>query len=305
LLKSWKAELLLALVTLIWGCTFLFTKQGLDDCSPSLYIIIRFSISLIVSFVFFNRKLLKIDRNTIKQGLILGIMFGCGFVLQTYGLKFTSVSKSAFITGTCVLLTPFVFWFVERKAIYLWQKVGVAVASVGLWIFTNPDFNNLNWGDIMTLGSTFFWAFYITYMDVFTRSRTRTEETMQLVATQLTGALPIVLITFLIFDSNSVFIRPTINLIVSLLFNGFLASFMATLVHTAIQRYSTPVKAALIFSLEPLIATAAAYIVINERLLPYEIIGGIILFTGVIVSELGEFSLLLYVKLLKAFKKID
>jgi drug/metabolite transporter (DMT)-like permease len=304
-LKAWKAELLLVLVTFIWGCTFLFTKQGIIDCSPSLYIIIRFGIALIVCLAFFRRHLLKIDRKTFKQGLILGIMFGCGFALQTYGLKYTTVSKSAFITGTCVVLTPFVFWFVERKKIYLWQKLGVAVATIGLWIFTDPDFDNLNWGDVMTLGSTFFWAFDITYMDVFTRDRSKFAETIQLVATQFVGALPVAFVTFLLFDINNVFFYPTTNLIVSLAFNGFIASFLATLMQTSIQKYSTPVKAALIFSIEPLVATAAAFIVLNEKLASIEIIGGIILFSGVLISEIGELSLIVYIQILKMMKKIE
>lgn len=288
-MKSWKAELWLFFITFIWGGTFVFTKLGLEDCPPSLYIIIRFSIALIISIIVFGKHLRNISANTLKHGLILGLLFGSGFILQTYGLKMTTVSKSAFITGLTVCITPFAYYFVERKSIALWQKAGVVIATIGLWLFTNPQFDNLNFGDIITVVSTFFWAFYITYMDVFTRGRSVFSETVQLVALQFIAAAPLAGITFFIYDSSDFTVNISKNLIYSLAYNGILASFLLTFIHTSIQRYSTPVKAALIFSLEPVIASVAAVLFIGEILGLRELAGGAILFIGVITSEVGEF----------------
>lgn len=304
-MKQWKAEVSLFAVTCIWGCTFLFTKEGIADCSPSLYVVIRFSVALLLCLLFFFKKVISADRQTIKQAVILGIFFGSGFILQTYGLKFTTVSKSAFITGTCVLLTPFVFWIVERKKIFIWQKLGVVIAAIGLWLFTNPDFDNINWGDVMTLGSTLFWAIYITYMDVFTRDRTKFDETIQMVSYQFVGALPVVIISYFLIDfGNTVFV-PTNSLIVSLIYNAIIASFIVTCIHTGVQKFSTPVKAALIFSFEPIVASFFAWIMLSEVLNSREIIGGVLLFMGILAAEVGEMSLLIYIKFLKLFKKID
>ena len=163
-MKVWKAESLLFCVTFIWGATFLFTKMGLNDCQPSFYILMRFIIALILCFVFFGKHLLKMKKDIVPQGLILGLLFGGGFLLQTYGIKYTSVSKAAFITGIVVTITPFVYWLVDRKKISKWSIAGVVVASAGLYIFTNPQFNNLNPGDVMTLVSVFFLGIlYIIY----------------------------------------------------------------------------------------------------------------------------------------------
>lgn len=304
-LKAWKAELFLLFMTFVWGGTFVFTQIGLRDCSPSLYIIIRFSISLSISLLFFGKHLSTIDKKTFYQGIILGLMFGGGFVLQTYGLKLTTVPKSAFITGISVILTPFAHWFVERKKIFFWQKIGVIIVGIGLWLFTNPDFNNLNWGDILTLFSTAFWAFYITYMEVFTRGRTRFAETMQLVIMQFVGATPIAIITLLIFETAIIEIDISNFLIISLIYNGVLASFVLTVIHTSVQRYTTPVKAALIFSLEPVVATTIAVIVLGASLSFVENIGAAILMFGVVASEFGEYSLWVYIKILKVMRKID
>ena len=285
-MKAWKAEFFLFLVTFIWGATFLFTKIGLEDCPPSLYIIFRFLIALALSFALFGKYILSVNKKTFIQGCLLGLMFGAGFVFQTYGLKYTTVSKSAFITGMAVPLVPFVFWFVERKKIKLWSKVGVFVATVGLWLFTNPQLDNINLGDILTLISTIFWALYITYMDVFTRNRTEFSETAQLVMLQFIAATPLSLLTFLAIDFSDFQVVFTKSLIISLAFNSIMASFFVTFIHTSIQKYTTPVKAALIFSLEPVVAGLIAYIVLSEVFTIREYIGGAVLLSGVLISEL-------------------
>ncbi len=286
-MKKWNAELLLGVVTLIWGGTFLFTKQGLNDCPPSLYLMFRFGIAFAVSFIVFGRHFVKIDKETVKHGLILGLLFGGGFVLQTYGLKFTAVSKSAFITGLTVPLTPFAYWLVQKKTIGLWPKAAVVVASAGLWLFTGSNFKEINIGDILTIFSTVFWALYITYMDVFTHGKSGFSETAQLVMMQFAGAFPVAALSFVFMEAESLSLNISANLIVSLAYNSLLASFLVTFIHTTAQRYTTPVKAALIFSLEPVFASVIAFLAINEMLNMREIAGGAILLSAVLVSELG------------------
>lgn len=288
-MKSLHAELLLLTVTLIWGATFMFTKLGLEDAPPSLYIIFRFFIALVFSLVIFGKHILTMSRKVFWQGAVLGLLFGGGFLLQTYALKYTTVSKTAFITGITVSLTPFVYWFVQRKPISLWSKIGVTIATFGLWIFTNPQFDNLNIGDILTLCSTLFWAFYITYMDMFTKDRTSFSETAQLVMMQFVAATPLALIVFFGWEFSSYYIKITPNLLISLAFNAIMASFVVTFIHTSIQRYTTPVKAALIFSLEPVFASILAYLVLSEIFTGREFIGAAVLMTGIIVAELSYF----------------
>lgn len=289
-MKSWQAELWLLLMTLGWGATFLFTKLGLNDCPPSLYIILRFSIALVLCLAFFGKHLRSVDKKTALQAMILGWFFITGFELQTYGLAYTSISKSAFITGFTVLITPFVFFLVERKRVSNWQKAGVAIASVGLWVFTKPDIDNVNLGDILTLLSTTFWALYITYMDIFTRDKRGIAQNMQMVSFQFIGALPVAILFFLIFEFNGTLaLAFNENLITSLLFNGIAASFVITIVHTSVQKYSTPVKAALIFSLEPIFAYVFAFFAAGEVLSNREAAGAAIMMLGVLSAELGPF----------------
>ncbi len=288
-MKSWKAELLLVVVTMIWGATFLFTQIGLEYSSPSMYVLLRFGIALLILLIFFGRHLKGIDKKTVKQGIILGLIYGIGFLLQTFGLKYTTIPKSSFITGLVVCTVPFVYWFIERRPIKLWQKIGVIVASIGLLIFTKPDFNNINIGDAITLLSTVVWGYFLTYMDIFTRGHDSLKRTTQMVVLQYIAAAPLAGLTLFIFDSGNISIQWSNALLISLGFNAIMASVIATFIHTGVQKYSTPVKAALIFSLEPIFATTIAIIFQHIVLKNYEIIGGIILISGVLISEIFPF----------------
>ena len=160
-MKTWKAELSLLFITTIWGTTFALTKLALEDCSVFFFMFIRFFIAFVLSYIFLGKHFHKIEKWNFKNGLILGILFAGGYLLQTLGLKYTSVTKSAFITGMSVVLTPFAFKFVIKKPIKAWQWVGVIISFFGLWIFTNPTIDKINIGDVFTLISTiFFTGFY-------------------------------------------------------------------------------------------------------------------------------------------------
>lgn len=300
-MKPWKAELSLFFVTIIWGGTFTFTKLGLNDASPFLYLLLRFSLAFIISAIVFRQKLLKINKSTLVHGLILGFIFGGGYIFQTLGLELTNVTKTAFITGMAVVFTPFVYKLVEKRKVKFWPKIGVAVAFVGLVLFTNPNYDNINIGDLLTLISTFFWAFYIVYMDVFTKGKNNSKETVQLVVVQILGTLAIIFLAFLIFESQNIMLNFTPNLTISILYNGILASFILTLIHTSVQRYTTPVKAALIFSLEPVVASVVAIFALNEFLNGRETFGASILLLGVLISETG---LIIYKNIKKSFHRV-
>lgn len=267
----------------------MFTKVGLEFCPPSLYILLRFLTALIIASLVFHKHIKSIKKETLGHGLLLGLLFGGGFLLQTYGLSMTSVSKSAFITGITVPLTPFAYWLLERKKIPFWSFIGVVIALIGLSIFANPDFNNINTGDVLTLLSTFFWAFYISCMDKFTSGKSGIETTSQLVILQFVAAVPLALLFFFIFDYQSFYFEPSYKLLGSLAFNAILASFFVTLIHTSYQRFTTPVKAALIFSLEPIVASITAWAVFSEILSARELLGACILLSGVLISETGGF----------------
>jgi len=288
-MKSFKAELLLALVTVIWGATFLFTKIGLEYTNFSFYMILRFSVAFFASLLVFGRFYKSFDRKVFNAGLVLGLLFGVGFIFQTLGLKFTAVSNSAFITGLTVPLTPIVAFLIFRKRFKYSSILGVIIAFAGLTIYTNPFKNSFNIGDLVTMVSTLFWAFYITYMDVLTKEIKTYKQTSLIVVLQLFFCLTISIITFFVFEYKDFYFIPSWNLVLSLGFNGILASLIVTFIQTSAQKFTTPVKAALIFSMEPIFASIFSIVMGMEMMTGIKVLGGVVMLMGIVVSEIGPY----------------
>lgn len=287
-MKQNKADLIMVGISFLWGLTFIFTKLGIEDTSESLFLILRFIIACVCVIIFFPSHLKRFDSESKRNGLILGLLYGMGFLLQTYGLKYTTVPKSAFITGLSVSFVPFVYWIIERRRVSIYSILAVAIATIGLYFFTNPDFQKLNFGDLLTLISTIFWALYITLMDKFTHHREDLSYTVQLTFLQFFITLILSTFTFFLIDFQTVYFNLSGILIIALIYNGIMASFLAAFLETHYQKYTTPVKAALIFSLEPIIASVASIFVFRSVFSIKEILGALLMLSGIIFSELSS-----------------
>jgi len=286
-MKAIHAELMLLLMTVVWGATFLFTKIGLEFSSPYVYLLLRFIVAISLVLIFFGKHLKNINTKITKQGIFLGLLFGLGFTLQTTGLELTEIQKSAFITGLTVALTPFAFRLISKRRISTYAQIGVVIATYGLYIFTDPSLDNFNKGDFLTLLSTFCWAFFISYLDKFTKGEEGFSDMISLVFMQMVGAVIVIIIAYIIFEFPDLKFEMNNDLILSVLFNGIIASFVLMIVHTKYQRYTTAVKAALIFSMEPIFAAIFAMIFIQEFLNSDEYLGAAVMLFGVLFSELG------------------
>lgn len=288
-MKSWKAEILLLIATVIWGVTFSFTKIGLIYSTPILYLTLRFAISVFIVYLIWFYKINRISKRTFLYGTVLGGFYAGGLFFQTIGLQFTTVTKSAFITGLSIVLTPLVHKMIESKKITFWQKIGILVATIGLIKFTNPSFEYLNLGDLLTFLSTFLWAFYLVFINKYTEGTFSFDYTIQLVFVQFIIVLFFGILGLLIFEVKAWFLKFEPKLIFSLLYNAIIASIFLTTIHTSVQKYTTPVKAALIFSLEPVFAAIFAYFIFVETLSASELVGAIILSLGIVLSEFGDY----------------
>ena len=135
---SWHADLALICITLIWGATFVVVKEALDYSSVLLFLALRFSLAAVALALVFRRRYPTLfqRRAAWRGGIAAGLCLFAGFFLQTLGLRYTTASKSAFITGLAVVLVPSLGTIVYRKG-PRWQEVlGVLVATAGLGLLT-------------------------------------------------------------------------------------------------------------------------------------------------------------------------
>ena len=283
-----RAEGYLFLATVIWGSTFVLAKFIVTENSPLLYTAARFLLATAILFFIFPRRLSKIPRSTLRRGGILGALLFTGFALQTIGQQYTTASKSAFLTGTLVVLTPIVHTIVQRfsrrakRVLTIGNIAGVLFAAIGLYCMTSPSGAAFNLGDGLTLIAAFLFALYIIYLDVASVEPDRLQLTfVQFLFSGVAG-----LLCAPIFETMRAVL--SLQVMAAFLYLTVFATIVASWIQNRFQGDTTPTRAAVIFSAEPVIAALFAYALRGEDIgLPGVIGGGLIIF-GVLLSEFSD-----------------
>lgn len=276
-----RAELFLLSTTVVWGSTFVVVKAGSDLISPSLFITLRFGIGAMLFALLLIGQYRTIERRTVRRGVLLGAMLGAGIILQNYGIYLTTASKSAFITGLMVIFTPVAQLLLERRAPRMGNVIGIVVVTAGLYLLTMPEGSAVNPGDVLVLISAAIFGVYIVYLDIFSRDEQVLHLAfIQVTVTSLTAAVTI--------PFESVRFVPAPGLIASLLYMGICATVLTTYIQTRYQKDTTPTRAVIIFTIEPVIAAVLAYFALGEVLGAVGIAGAAVIIIGILISEFGD-----------------
>jgi drug/metabolite transporter (DMT)-like permease len=235
-----------------------------------------------IVLAFGYRRIFPLPRPALQKGVLLGFFLFLGFLTQNIGLTITTASKSAFITGMMVLFVPMLQFVIERRAPKVGNVLGVAMVTVGLYFLTSPEGSSFNAGDALTLVCAILFAIYIVYLDVVSKETT----TERLVFLQLASMAVFAVVALALFETP----RFTVNAgsVVSMIYLTLLATLLTTLVQTRFQKDTTPTRAVVIFSIEPVIASAVAYLLLGEVLGALGMLGGALIIGGVLLSELSD-----------------
>lgn len=286
-MKQANADYLMLLTTILWGGTFVIVKSALSELPPSVFVLYRFTLALLVGLVVWRKSIFHISFTLLRRGLVLGLVFGVGFVLQTIGLVYTSVSSSAFITGTMVVFAPFVYWLVVRTRIRALHLVSVVVVIIGLWIFTEPESNGFQIGDVLTLIGAIVWSVYLTYIDIWTKAERENHHAMNVLVVLQFAVTMLLSLIVLAFTQEPIWgYNLTPSLIYGLVYCSVFAAVLTTWLQTRYQQYTHPVRAAVIFSVEPLVASVVAYFAISEGWTGRQALGAIVLIGVVVIPEI-------------------
>lgn len=282
-----RAELFLFVTTFIWGGTFVAVKLGLGDLSPVLFVALRFSLAALVLLPFAIKRILKIDRALFWKGSLLGSLLFLGFTLQTIGLSDTTASRSAFITGLMVIFTPFFQFAIEKRAPKFANLAGVAIVTAGLWFLTSPSGGSpsgtgFTRGDALTLLCAVVFGLYIVMLDLFSKGAEALPLTfLQMLTPAVLGWLTLPLLETPVW-------YPTPNAIAALLFCALLGNVLSNYIQTRYQRDTTPTRAVIIFTIEPLWASILGYWMLREVIGYGGMAGGAMIIAGILVSELSD-----------------
>lgn len=288
--KSTLADLSLLAVALVWGITFVLVQNAISFLPPHTFNAIRFFIASVFLFLlilmFFRKQLQEVSLKMVKAGVILGIWLFCGYAFQTVGLLYTTSSKAGFITGLSVVLVP-LFALILLKERLKWPAiVGVAAATIGLYLLTLGDTLGINRGDLLI----FLCAISFGLQIIFTGKYAPNYPSMALSLIQIaTVSVLSAISAFFLEDWHKGLQADTLlhpAVIWALLITAIPATALAFLAQTICQKFTSSTHVALIFSMEPVFAALAAILLTNEVLGFKALSGCILIFIGMILSEI-------------------
>jgi drug/metabolite transporter (DMT)-like permease len=271
-----RAPLSLILVTLFWGTTFSITKLSLATLSPFEYLGLRYGLSATIIFLIFPRKMLSVNRNTLRAGGFLGLLTVCAITLQTVGLVYTQATIGAFITSLAVVFT-YVFeslFFSGKATVKL--TVAVLLATTGTALLFLEGTIELVIGDLLILGCAVLYAF----QTIYTTKYSQHHDIYSLSFLEILAVgVPMLII------SSQVGLKPVpTNLTVFIIYLAFVPTVATTFLQFYGQKFLSATQSALIFTLEPIFASIFAFLILSETLSYQGITGAILVLLSIILA---------------------
>lgn len=292
LIRSYFADLILLWVTFVWGATFVMVKNAIAVLPPFSFNAIRFSLAALAlaCLIWLGHRsvLARWDRHLFKGGGQIGLWLFAGYAFQTFGLLFTTSAKAGFITGLSVVMVPLLAYWLLRQRMGKGTLAGVCIAAVGLALLTLQKAEAVNIGDLLILLCAFSFA-----MHIITVSRYAARYPALLLGfVQIATVALLNAIAALLFEPwNQVWQKQVLTsreVGTALLVTSLFATAFAFVAQSHFQKYTTPTRTALIFSLEPVFAALTAYFWAGEVFTPREFSGSLLILAGMILAEWGD-----------------
>lgn len=284
-LKGFAADSSLLVVAVIWGVTFLMMQEATRETPVFAFLFWRFGTAFVL-FALVGKLLgKKVQRESIKAGIILGVMFCLAFQFQTFSLGHTLSSVVGFITGLNVIFVPFFAWILLGVTQSLFAVLGAMIAAIGMWLLSTggAELHTVGFGEILALINAALFALHIVYTGLYSRKH----DVFTLVIVQFATAMVLCLLMSLGNDPYTIPPEFTETFIKAILVTAIFATVFAFGIQTYMQQFTTPAKTAIIFTIEPVSAGLFGYCYANESLGAMQILGGVLIVIAILCVELG------------------
>jgi len=286
-----KSNLLLLLTAAIWGFAFVAQRVGMESMPPFAFNGVRFALGAIsllpVMFFFQNSSSSQKNSQPTKThrriGLLAGVILFIAASLQQIGLIGTTAGKAAFITCLYIVLVPIAGIFLKQH-IRMNTWFGSILAIIGLYFLCVKENLTISWGDFLELIGAFFWTAHILLIDRYSRE----VDTLKLAFYQFMTCSVFSLLTASLFET--VFLENIVSAAIPILYGGIGSVGIAYTLQIVGQKNASPANAAIILSMETVFAAIGGYILIAERLGPWELGGCALMFSGMLLTQIQSIT---------------
>jgi len=280
-----RADGALLVVAVVWGSGFIATEYALRfDLPPALILAVRFWIAALILLPFQWRKLRALSRKALLTGVGAGAILCAAFFAQTYGQAGTSVSNSAFLTATNVVMVPFIVWLLARKRPPLKIYVLAAGTLVGIGILTlglDGGFPSIGRGDWIVLISAFLFAIHIAYLGTVALGM----DPGQLTLLQMLTSAAVSTVALLYLDHTAIRSMTWGVELLPMLYLALFSTCLCFFLQTAAQQRTSAAKAAILLSTEGLFGSVFSVLLGLEPYTWRMAAGGTIIIVCVILTE--------------------
>lgn len=271
----------LIFTTIIWGSGFVVMKNSVDIIPPTYLLAFRFTIAAIALSIVFFPKTRTLNKYDIKYGSLLGIFLFTSYFFQTYGLKYTTASKNAFITTLYVILVPFFNWGINKKRPARKNIVAAVIAIIGLALLSLEGDLSINPGDALTLVCGLCYAVHIVFIERYAKEY----DPVKLTVVQIAASAVLSWCIAPLLEGNFDFSVIDKGLAGSVLYLGIFATMVAFLLQNVGQKYLNPNTSSILLSFEAVFGLIFSVIFLNDPLTLKLISGCVLMFIAIIMSE--------------------
>jgi len=266
-------------MTAVWGSTFVLIKGVVDRMPVADFLAVRFIIAAVAMFALFHRHVARLERRQLLRGMVLGALYGCGQLLQTWGLTLISPSVSGFVTGMYVVFTPILATLLlrQRMALTVWLAVGLATLGLGLLSLNGFSVDMGVW---LTLASAALYGLHIVALGHWSRA----EEAFGLSAVQM-AVIALVCLLATAGHGGPV-LPPDRSAWIAVLYMALVAGAGAMLMQTWAQAHLPATRAAIVMTTEPVFAAAFAVALGSDVLTWRMLCGGGLVLAAMYLVEL-------------------
>ncbi len=275
--------------SLIWGTAFVAQDMGMDYIGPYTFSAVRLALGFLALLpFFFIFEFKKVRETKLSLKIITGYLFFLGFFLaggnifQQISLLYTDVANSAVFTVLYVVIVPIIAYFLFSNKIHSSVWPSVLMCLIGGLLLSELDNLRVRYGDSLVVIGAFFWAFHIVFISKFLKifNFPITIATFQCLSAALISFIPAFSFEYISFKVLSM--EAT-----ELLYAGVLSSGIAFMLQIFGQQNLSPAPVAIIFSLEGVFGSIAAWIMLDQFLNEFKIFGIIIILSAVIFSQIA------------------
>ena len=268
----------LILTTFFWGGSFLFTKIGLREIPPQLFVLMRFSLATLIMLLVSIPRLRQFNLRTVRRGATVGLTLGLTNISFVFGVQGTSISRAGILNNLFVLFIPLLVKIVWGDRIGRTNLAGIVMASIGIWLLATGGSEGFNRGDLIST----FCALMIACQIITVSKVLKEEDDVYLVSLVqfATVALLAGCIVLLLPKPHVTLSRPAV---LSVAYCALFPTVFCFTLQNAYQRYVTATRAGLIYTLDPVWSLIAGFLVLGERLDAREWLGCGIIFMAVVI----------------------